>query len=205
MTRVAAIIAAAVLGASPLPALAQSAPAPGQFKPDYDAWVANPAVAAQVRAFRQYLKRSDADGVIPLHELLRSAHDWQRCRSTPFAVPPAAYWPRIARTLQLVRAVVEPLVGKVEVLSGYRDSALNACAGGAPASAHRLAYALDLVPRTSVTRAELIARLCSARVRVGRRWAWGLGFYQGRRFHVDTLRYRTWSTDRDPSPCAAYG
>ncbi len=53
-----------------------------------------------------------------------------------------------------------PVVGPVEAVSGFRNEGLNKCSGGAPESAHRHFYALDLVPQRAIGRAGLIRSLC---------------------------------------------
>jgi hypothetical protein len=82
------------------------------------------------------------------------------------------------------------------VVSAYRDEAFNVCVGGAPASAHRGFYAVDLIPMDPrITRATLIDRLCSIHAREGSIRRVGLGIYRARRFHINTRRYRGWSHD----------
>ena len=44
------------------------------------------------------------------------------------------------------RSVEGPVAAPVQAVSGYRNASLNACSNGAPASAHRMFFALDLVP-----------------------------------------------------------
>lgn len=188
------------------PALEEATATAGQSKRDYDAWAAQPRRYREVARFESYLRHANVAGVLPTYQILRTASDWAECRAAPFAVAPAALWPSIVNTLRLIRDGIEPTLGPVEALSGYRDRGLNACAGGAPGSAHALFYALDLTPLTSISRNEMIRRTCRLHARVGARWAWGLGFYAGMRFHVDTRRYRRWGSDghSETSPCAAY-
>ena len=42
----------------------------------------------QTRPFREMLVDARLYGVVPIHQLLRSASDWKLCRASPFAVPP---------------------------------------------------------------------------------------------------------------------
>ena len=82
---------------------------------------------------------------------------------------------------------------------------LNACSAGAPRSAHRMFFALDLTPvNASVDRGAMIRDICRAHARDGRSYDTGLGFYSGRRFHVDSSGYRKWGADGRgaSSPCA---
>lgn len=198
----AALLALTLAAAAPAP----SAGGTGQEKADYDRWAAQPGHAAAVDRFRDYLRRSGVDGVVPTYQLLRTATAWRECRAAPFAVAPPALWPALARTLQLIRDEVKPAIGQVEAVSGYRDPALNRCSHGAPASAHARFQALDLTPAVAMTRAAMIARICRLHAGVGPRWHWGLGFYSGLRFHVDTRRHRRWGADGRgaTSPCAGY-
>jgi hypothetical protein len=87
-------------------------------------------------------------------------------RGEPFEVAPADKWDHIVETLRFVRDEVVPAVGRVEALSAYRNEALNACSAGAPKSAHRLFFALDLTPvADNVTRAGMIRDVCAAHAR----------------------------------------
>ena len=73
---------------------------------------------------------------------------------------PPSDWPHIASTLGFIRNHVEPVIGPVEVVSGFRNEDLNRCARGAPKSAHRHFYALDMVPASDLGRGELMRGLC---------------------------------------------
>src|SRR5919107_1744295 len=78
-----------------------------------------------------------------------------------FEVAPVAEWVHISETLEFIEAEVEPVIGDVQPVSGFRNAELNQCAGGAKASAHRHFYALDLVPvDDEVSRAALIRDVC---------------------------------------------
>ena len=80
-------------------------------------------------------------------------------------------------------------------MSGYRNSTLNHCAGGAQESAHRYYQAIDLVPLRPTTREILIRDLCNAHARRGGPYGVGLGFYVGVRFHIDSRKYRSWGAE----------
>jgi hypothetical protein len=168
----------------------------GQDEPGYRNWyVATPAHAASVKAFNDYLVQYGVGGVFPTWQLLRTATSWQRCGGQPFEVPPTSEWPHIVQTLRYVRDYVIPAVGPVEPVSGYRNPTLNACAGGAPESAHKHYSAIDMVPLTPTTREQMMRTLCRVQARRGLDYKVGLGFYAFLRFHVDTTKYRRWNMD----------
>ena len=128
---------------------------------------------------------------MPLWQLVRTSSSWSDCGAEPFEAPPADKWDHIVTTLKFVRDEVVPAVGKVEVLSGYRNEALNSCSNGAPQSAHRHFFALDLTPvNKAVERSAMIRSVCAAHARDGHAYNAGLGFYTGRRFHVDSSGFR---------------
>ena len=182
------------------------APAPGQSQADYHAWLArSPANREAVRAFRDYLDRQGLAEVIPVWQLIRTSSSWRECAADRFEVAPQDKWSNIVTTLRFVRDEVEPAVGKVEALSVYRNEGLNRCSNGAPASAHRLFFAVDLTPVSpAVTRAAMIGRVCAAHRSHGSAYNTGLGFYSGLRFHVDSHGFRKWGPDGRgaSSPCA---
>lgn len=179
---------------------------PGQDLADYRAWLArSPANREAVRAFRTYLDARGLDGVIPVWQLIRTSSSWRECGAERFEVAPRDKWDNITTTLKFVRDEVEPAVGKVEALSVYRNETLNRCSNGAPASAHRLFFALDLKPVSdNVSRPGMISRVCAAHRRSGSAYEAGLGFYSGMRFHVDSHGFRKWGADGRgaSSPCA---
>jgi hypothetical protein len=168
----------------------------GQDEPGYRAWVAaHPSRPLYVKAFHTYLTQYGVGGVVPTWQLLRTATDWRKCGGLPFEVPPTAAWPNIVAALRYVGAFVEPRVGEVEVVSVYRNAALNACAGGAPTSTHLTLGAIDMVPLVPTTREALMTRLCALHLRSGERFWIGLGLYKGLRFHVDSRRFREWGME----------
>ncbi|HEX8526187.1 D-Ala-D-Ala carboxypeptidase family metallohydrolase [Allosphingosinicella sp.] len=183
-----------------------ASPAPGQSQADYHAWLArSPENREAVRAFRSYLAAEGLAEVIPVWQLVRTSSSWRQCAADRFEVAPQDKWDNIKTTLKFVRDEVRPAVGEVEALSVYRNEGLNACSNGAPASAHRLFFALDLKPVSDdVSRAGMISRVCAAHVRSGKAYNAGLGFYSGLRFHVDSHGYRKWGADGrgGSSPCA---
>jgi len=168
---------------------------PGQDEPGYRAWVgANSWRPVYVRAFNNYLVTYGVGGVAPTWQLLRTASDWQKCGAQPYEVPPTNAWPNIVAALRYVGAHVVPRIGPVEVVSVYRNAALNACAHGAPTSTHLHMGAVDMVPLRPVSREALMSQLCAIHRASGPANATGLGFYKGLRFHIDARKYREWGT-----------
>ena len=179
--------------------------APGQTAADFNAWLdRSPAHRAEVAAFDRRLAAEGVAGIVPTWQLVRTSSSWRQCAAEPFEVAPADKWDHIVDTLKFVRDEVVPAIGKVEALSAYRNEQLNACSAGAPKSAHRLFFALDLTPvAPQVTRAGMVRSICAAHARKGRDYDAGLGFYSGRRFHVDSNGFRKWGPDGRgaSSPC----
>lgn len=182
--------------------------APGQTARDFEAWArGTPANVKALGSFRAYLAAQGLEGVVPMWQLVRTSSSWRECGAQPFEVPPPDKWDRILKTLKFVRDDVIPSVGKVETLSAYRNSELNACSNGAPKSAHREFFALDLTPvNANLERTTMIRSVCKAHARDGQTYDVGLGFYSGRRFHVDSSGFRKWGADGKgaTSPCANY-
>ncbi len=194
--------ALALLALLASPALAEGPD--GQSRADYHAWLARePAARAQVMSFRQFLDMDGVGDVIPTWQLLRTASSWRDCSGPRFEVAPVAEWGHIAQTLKFVSTHVEPAIGDVEAVSGYRNGELNTCSGGAPASAHRHFFALDLTPVAAVGRETMIGSLCRIHDDRGRLFDVGLGFYTGVRFHVDSKGFRRWGSNGSSatSPC----
>lgn len=195
---------------APIPAPAEPEPVSvstitGQARADYDGWLAgSPAARAQTLGFESFLRGQDLLGIIPTWQLTRTASDFDKCSGPAFEVPPPAEWNHVADTLRFIKRHVEPVIGDVEVLSGYRNAELNACAGGAKESAHRRFFALDLTPvRESLTREGMIRSICSIHAWRGRGYDIGLGFYSGMRFHLDSKGFRKWGPNGKgaTSPC----
>ncbi len=191
--------------ALPFPAAAQELPE-GQSRADYDAWLAaNPGARASVLSFESWQQAAKVAGVLPTWQITRTASMWRQCGGQPFEIPPVHQWPQMTATLRFIRDHVRPAIGPVEAVSGYRNPALNQCAGGAANSAHKDYFALDLIPLQPITRLELMRRMCAMHAREGEASAAGLGFYSYLRFHVDTKSYRRWGSagpQGNESPCA---
>ena len=191
-------------------ALALAAPAraqekaEGQSHADYLAWLAkSPVARAQVIGFRTFLEMKDVEDVVPTWQLVRTARMWRECNGPRFEVAPFTEWNNIASTLRYIKQHVEPVIGDVEAVSGYRNAELNACSGGARESAHRRFFALDLVPIEPITRAGMIRSLCRIHEWRGAGHDVGLGFYTGTRFHIDSKGFRRWGANGKgaTSPC----
>jgi hypothetical protein len=172
----------------------------GEQREDHDVarfakWKQAGTNAAKAKALQTYLNREGVGNVIPLRQLLRSDTKWRLCGVEPFAVPPQEIWPHIVPTLKLIRNEVKPLVGPVEALSVFRTTQVNRCIRGASRSFHLRFHALDMKPATSVTRQQLINKLCRLHREKGKQLNMGLGIYKGTRFHIDTAGYRGWGHD----------
>jgi hypothetical protein len=197
-------LALAMLLPSPAPA---AAPVEGQNRADYLAWLArDPGARAQVLSFKSYLQAAKVEQVLPTWQLVRTASMWRECNGPRFEVAPFAEWQHIAGTLNFVKNHVEPVIGDVEAVSGFRNAELNSCSGGAKASAHRHFFALDLVPANEdLSRSAMIRSICKIHEWRGADYDVGLGFYSGNRFHVDSKGFRKWGPDGKgaTSPCLA--
>jgi hypothetical protein len=195
-------LAAAAL---PAPVAAQELPV-GQGAADFTVWVeANPGRRGQMLSFEAWEQAAGVQNVLPTWQIVRTASMWRECGGAPFEFPPFQLWPGLTRTLAFIRDHVKVAVGEVEAVSGYRNPALNACAHGAPGSAHQGYFALDLVPLHPLDRHELFRRLCSMHTRFGQASGVGLGFYAYQRFHIDTRSFRRWGAagpNHNESPCA---
>jgi hypothetical protein len=182
--------------------------APGQTAEDFEAWARRtPTNVKALSGFRGYLAEQNLNDVVPMWQLVRTSSSWRECGAQPFEVPPPDKWGRIVETLKFLRDDIIPSVGKVETLSAYRNEELNACSHGAPKSAHREFFALDVTPvDESLERSTMIRSVCKAHARNGQTFDVGLGFYAGRRFHVDSSGFRKWGANGKAatSPCVTY-
>lgn len=146
----------------------------------------------ETRGFREMLVDARLYGVVPISQLLRSASDWRLCSAQPFAVAPAAQWPAVRSTLQLLKTLTEKgILPRYEVVSAYRDPRLNRCAGGAVGSAHTQSFAVDLLLPSWADPNPL----CTFWQTQGKAWNMGLGRYPSGRIHIDTAGFRTWGGD----------
>ncbi len=187
-----------LLGCAQAPPSAPVSPAALPASEDFDAWRA--ARADGVAALQAHLADAGVAAVLPLPQLLRSASSWRSCGAEPWALPPPAQWPAVVSVLRLVQALREAgAIGAIEVHSGYRDAALNACAGGAERSAHLTQFAIDFTPTDGRDPA---AALCDFWRTQGAGWRMGLGRYASGRIHVDTAGHRAWRGPGGGNPCA---
>ncbi len=143
----------------------------------------------QLADFMQEAKVADA---IEPQNLLRQGSDWLDINEPPFAIPPRDYWPNMVPTLQLIRDELVPNIGPVDVVSAFRTDHYNRKAGGSGKSKHKTFCGVDLVPRSNISRKELVEELRNLHARLGPESHMGLGIYSGVRFHVDTCGFRSW-------------
>jgi len=190
--RLAAILSLSVL----LFACASLASDPGRklkgYPERFQAYVLLNNLYGDLRDFEQLLYQNRVAGVLPVDQLWLQGTEWQSRQHTAYAIPPRKYWPTMVRTLQFVKYELLPLIGPVEVQSGFRTVAYNLAAGGASRSKHMEFSALDLRPLRDYPRALLHQRLKNLWAKRGKRWDLGLGLYSGVRFHIDTSGYRSW-------------
>ena len=151
-----------------------------------------PGNDSEYRGLVAFLRKEGVGDVVPVEHLLRQGTDWEKVHRTPFAIPPRELWNNAVQTLLVLRDFVIPLVGPVEVVSGYRTVAYNSVAGGAKRSKHLEFSAVDLLPLRETNRADLHAKLKAMWKEKGPDDEIGLGLYDHLRFHIDTGGYRTW-------------
>ncbi|WP_158005185.1 D-Ala-D-Ala carboxypeptidase family metallohydrolase [Citromicrobium sp. JLT1363] len=185
-------------------------------KPAFDAWLAQDE--SRARAFAQFERFLAEEGVAEVVEPWQLARIdgfvARECDAEPFLIPPEDLWPKVLPALRLLREEVIPTLGPVEVLSSYRSSALNSCAGGAGRSNHLEFSALDLVTAPRRRGEGLYRELCamhddagpSSRMGLGAYYDLAEGDYSGGRFHIDGEGYRTWgrSYTSASSPCGRF-
>ena len=182
-----------------LPAAAQAQP---PSHAEYQQW--RTVNETQVTEFEGFLVQQSVAQILPTEQLLRTATGWRQCVPlTPFEIPPKGTWPRAAQTLRMIRDEIVPRIGAVEAVSGYRNEQLNGCVSKAKQSAHRGFWGFDLIPLTAIKKSAVEKSLCQFHRTAGKPLAMGLGFYSGRRFHVDRKGYRRWGVDgtSKTSPC----
>ncbi len=184
---------------------AQTQPASDIFSyAAYNSWRSQtPLRDVGIAYFEQFLRREKVYGVIPTYQILRTASMAGECNQSAFALPPQKYWPNIAGTLRFTKNYIIPKIGPLEAASGYRNPVLNRCAGGAPGSAHAKYFALDLIPKSDITRKDLIKAVCKIHDEFGEENKIGLGFYNKTRFHIDSRSFRRWGPNGrgKTSPC----
>lgn len=142
--------------------------------------------------FVSYLEHHQLSHVVPPKQLLRQGTEWDYLDLPPFVIPPKKDWKNILPVLVLIRDELKPVLKDIEVVSGYRNKEYNQKAGGAKKSRHLFFDAVDLIPRSEITKEELDTLLLSIWNKRGKRYNMGLGLYLKMRFHVDTFKYRIW-------------
>lgn len=169
----------------------------------YIAWLATGDHRQSVQAYKQFLQTKGLANLIPDHELLRSARDWQKCGVEPYAVPPREIWSNIVPTLSILKALVDDgIINDFEVTSAYRALSLNRCAGGADASRHVFNAALDFrigpeqptdVDQFNIQQTK--TKLCQFWATKGQALNMGLGVYASGQIHIDSQGFRAWGPD----------
>ena len=139
-----------------------------------------------------FLIQNGVHNIIPTDQLLRQGTDWKKVSQPPFAMPPQSLWSNMVKTLRVLKYVVIPVVGPVEVVSGYRTKKYNTLAGGSKGSKHLEFAAVDIVLSRKYKRADLHRKLEVMWLKSGKENTIGLGLYSGLRFNIDTKRYRRW-------------
>ena len=169
----------------------------------YVAWLASADHRQAVQAYKQFLKQKGLANLVPDHELLSSARDWQKCGVEPYAVPPREIWSNIVPTLSILKALVEDgVINDFEVTSVYRALSLNRCAGGADASRHVFNAALDFrigpeqptdLDQFNIQQTK--TKLCQFWATKGQALNMGLGVYASGQIHIDSQGFRAWEPD----------
>ncbi len=170
---------------------------------DYVAWIATADHGQSVQAYKQFLKQKGLADLVPDHELLSSARDWQKCGVEPYAVPPREIWSNIVPTLSILKALVgDGVINDFEVTSVYRALSLNRCAGGADASRHVFNAALDFrigpeqptdLDQFNIQQTK--TKLCQFWETKGQALNMGLGVYASGQIHIDSQGFRSWGPD----------
>jgi len=170
---------------------------------DYVAWLATGDHRQSVQTYKQFLKQKGLANLVPDHELLRSARDWQKCGVEPYAVPPREIWSNIVPTLSILKALVDDgVINDFEVTSAYRALYLNRCAGGADASRHVFNAALDFrigpeqptdLDQFNIQQTK--TKLCQFWETKGQALNMGLGVYASGQIHIDSQGFRSWGPD----------
>lgn len=170
---------------------------------DYVGWIATADHGQSVQGYKQFLKQKGLANLVPDHELLRSARDWQKCGVEPYAVPPREIWSNIVPTLSILKALVDDgVINDFEVTSVYRALSLNRCAGGADASRHVFNAALDFrigpeqpsdLDQFNIQQTK--TKLCQFWETKGQALNMGLGVYASGQIHIDSQGFRSWGPD----------
>ena len=172
---------------------------------EYARWLKRPGNLARVQQFERELEARELMGIVPTYQILRTALSWKQCNAAPFELPDRRFWPGAFESLRVLKNEIKPILGPVAIVSGYRHSALNQCAGGAKGSVHRNFGAFDVFAIGPITRDDMIEKLCQWHRHRGAELEAGLGIYRLKKFHLDVgvRGNRRWGSDytRKSSPC----
>lgn len=151
-------------------------------------------------SFLQTTLAVDNVSVPPLNQLLRSAKRWEACHSEPYALPYHELWRNMPPTITVLNELQRTgVLREFEITSGYRDVALNQCAGGSANSKHMLNAALDIRLLGGQASGEgytlFRQQLCDFWKTRGVALKMGLGLYADGQIHIDTQGFRTWGVD----------
>ena len=158
----------------------------------FDAWIDHHEQGGEYSELVSFLAQHGVSNVVPPWQLLRQGTDWKNVEHPPFAMPPREQWMAMVPTLQFIRDELQPIIGPVQVVSGYRTTDFNAVAGGSPGSRHQFFEAVDLVPSHPKRQKSLHRKLMNLYDSHGEKHEIGLGLYQNTRFHIDTHKQRRW-------------
>lgn len=157
---------------------------------DLSAW--RPRHEQEIRVLEKALANAKVDKDWPLHQLLRSASDWQKCDADPFSVPPVEQHATVVETLILLRQLRAngALAADSEIVSAHRPAEIASCASSTESSSHSKRFAVDILGSDSTA-----AGLCTFWRANGKAFKMGLSKYPSGRIHIDVTGYRSWGGD----------
>jgi len=179
------------------------APRPkGPAKPIHVGPANDPETVALLSEMDDYFRSQGVDNTISAREVTVM----RKTKSQASAIPPRAYWPRMARTLRELWNPLRQRMGvPLTVRGGYRPPDYNAAVGGASGSRHVYFEAIDIYPHKSSNSLDTRKRLALEGARLwidkGDEHKVGLGVYGTKtnptNIHVDTgAKKRTWKKAR---------
>lgn len=164
---------------------------PPPFQPPPAAFIPKP-VPTPLTEFEDFLQAHQCDNIVPAQHLWRQGTDWKKVNQPQHAIPPKKMWGNIVPLLHFIHDELIPLIGEIEVVSGFRTPTFNSLASGAKRSRHLYFQAVDIIPKKSYSREELHSLLLQLWHQKGKKYQLGLGLYKGVRFHIDSFGYRKW-------------
>jgi len=164
---------------------------PPPFQPPPAAFIPKPA-PTPLTEFEGFLETHHCHSIVPAQHLWRQGTDWKKVNQPQHAMPPKEMWGNIVPLLHFINEEIIPLIGEVEVVSGFRTPAFNHLAAGAKRSRHLYFQAVDIIPKQAYSREELHSLLLQLWKQKGQKYKLGLGLYKGVRFHIDSFGYRKW-------------